>query len=99
MFYAYGSYSTAFHTSYVDVRPGYLVLDKLNIGNLLSTGNIYIGPQGVFESDLHDQVWKAGAHLTITEVGPFHTTLPAGYVHDRFNGPGAYGLIETSVRF
>jgi hypothetical protein len=48
MFYAHGSYSTAFHTSYADVRPGYLVLDKLNIGNLLSTGNIYIGPQGVF---------------------------------------------------
>jgi hypothetical protein len=52
-----------------------------------------------FESDLHDQVWKAGAHLTITEVVPFHTTLAAGYVHDRFSGPGAYGLIETSVRF
>jgi outer membrane immunogenic protein len=99
MLYAYGFYSTAFQTSHVDVRPGYLVLDNLNIGNLISIGKVYAGPQGVFESDTHTQIWKAGVHFTISEVGPFSTTIAAGYAHDRFNGPGAYGLIETSVRF
>lgn len=99
MFYAYGSYSTAFQTAHVDVRPGYLAFDSLNIGDLATIGNIYVGPHGVYESDLHDRIWKAGAHLTIPELGPFHTTLAGGYVHDRYNKSGAYGFIETSVRF
>lgn len=99
MFFAYGSYSTAFQTAHVDVRPGYLAFDRLNIGDLVSIGNVYVGPHGVYDSDLHDRIWKAGAHLTIPELGPFHTTLAGGYVHDRFNKSGAYGLVETSVRF
>lgn len=99
MFYAYGSYSTAFQTAHVDVRPGYLAFDRLDIGDLVSIGNIYVGPHGSYDSDLHDRIWKAGAHVTMSELGPFYTTLAGGYVHDRFNKSGAYGLIETSVRF
>ena len=97
MLYAHGSYSTAFETAYVDVRPGWLLADKLSIAGV--SGKVYVGPQGAFYSDYHDQISKVGAHLTFTDFGPFHVTVGAGYDHDRYNGPGLYGLLETSTRF
>ncbi|BGE85389.1 hypothetical protein Ms3S1_18250 [Methylosinus sp. 3S-1] len=99
MFYGYGAYSTAFQTSYVDVRPGYLIFEHFNLGSFFSATNIYVGPQGVLETNARDYMWKAGAHLTISEMGPFHTTIAGGYAYDQYNKSGAYGLIETSVRF
>lgn len=99
MFYSYGTYSTAFQSGYVDVRPGYLVFEHFSLGTLFSATNIYIGPQGIWESNRHDRIWKVGAHLTISEFGPFHATFAGGYAYDNFNKSGAYGLIETSVRF
>lgn len=99
MFYGYGAYNTAFQTSYADLRPGLLVFEHFNIANLFSGTNVYIGPQGVWESNARDYMWKVGAHLTISEFGPFHTTFAGGYVYDQYNKSGAYGLIETSVRF
>jgi hypothetical protein len=99
MFYGYGTYSTAFQTSYVDVRPGYLVIEHFDLGGLVSGRNVYLGPQGVWESNARDYMWKAGAHLTISEFGQFHATVAAGYAYDQYNKSGAYGLIETSVRF
>jgi hypothetical protein len=98
MLYAYGSYSTAFQTAVLDVRPGYKIIDKLSIGGLVLK-DIYIGPHGMFISDERDQTSRAGAHLTISEIGPVHVTIAGGYAHDRYNGPGAYGLIETAVHF
>jgi hypothetical protein len=82
----------------IDVRPGYLVLDKLALGSL-SFDDIYIGPHGVFDSDQQAQDWKLGAHVTVSKVGPLHFTLAGGYMHDSINGGGAYGLLETSFRF
>lgn len=99
MFFGYGTYSTAFQSGYVDVRPGYLIIEHFNLGNLFSAANIYLGPQGIYESNRHDRIWKVGAHLTISEFGPFHATVAGGYAYDNFNKSGAYGVIETSVRF
>jgi hypothetical protein len=99
MFYTYASYNTAFDTAHIDTRPGYLIFNNFAIGDHLSVGKIYLGPQGVFSSDFHDRVWKVGAHLTLDEIGPMQVTLASGYVHDRYLGPGAYFMLDTSVRF
>jgi hypothetical protein len=99
MFYTYASFTTAFDAAHIDTRPGYLLFKNVAIADHLSVGKIYLGPQGVFSSDFHDKIWKAGAHLTLEEIGPFQATLAGGYVHDRFLGPGAYFLLNTSVRF
>jgi opacity protein-like surface antigen len=99
MFYTYASFTTAFDTAHIDMRPGYLLFNNVAIGDHLSVGKIYLGPQGVFSSDIHDRVWKVGAHLTLDEIGPLQVTLASGYVHDRFLGPGAYFMLDTSVRF
>jgi len=95
-----GSYTAAFETAEFDIRPGYLVLDRPSTSFFnLSPGRIYFGPQVAYDSDLHDRFWRFGAQVTFAEFGPFHATVGAGYAHDRWNGPGAYGLIETSFRF
>jgi len=99
MFYTYASYNTAFDTAHIDMRPGYLFFNNVAITNTLSVGKVYLGPQGVFSSDIHDQIWKVGAHLTLDEIGPMQVTLASGYVHDRYLGPGAYFMLNTSVRF
>lgn len=99
MFYTYASYNTAFDTAHIDARPGYLLFKNFAIGDHLSVGQIYLGPQGVFSSDFHDKIWKVGAHLTLEEIGPLHVTVASGYVHDRYLGPGAYFMLDTAVRF
>ncbi len=99
MFYTYASFSTAFDAAHIDTRPGYLLFKNFPVSDHLSVGEVYLGPQGVFSSDFHDRIWKVGAHLTLEEIGPFHATLASGYIHDRYLGPGAYFLLDTSVRF
>jgi hypothetical protein len=98
MFSAAASYSMAFRTFIADVRPGYKIIDRLPLAGL-SIGDVYIGPHGAFYSDLRDQIWKVGAHLTAAEVGRFRTSIAVGYARDRANGVGAYGLLETSFHF
>ncbi len=99
MFYTYASFNTAFDAAHIDTRPGYLLFKNVAIDDHLNVGKIYLGPQGVFSSDYHDRVWKVGAHLTLSEIGPFEATVASGYVHDRYLGPGAYFMLNTSVRF
>ena len=99
MFYTYASYNTAFDTAHIDTRPGYLFFNNVAITDTLNIGKVYLGPQGVFSSDFHDRIWKAGAHVTLDEIGPMQVTVASGYVHDRYLGPGAYFMLDTSVRF
>ena len=94
MFYAYGSYSTAFRTAELEVMPGYLAFEHLSIGTL-SIGKLYLGPHAASFSDSSSQIWKAGAQVTAAEIGPFHATVAVGDAHDQLSGGGAYGLLET----
>ncbi len=98
MLYSYGSYSTAFHTAEFEIKPGYLAFDHLSIGNL-SIGKLYIGPHAAFFSDSGSQTWKVGAHLTATKIGPLHASVAFGYAQDSLSGSGAYGMLETWLRF
>jgi hypothetical protein len=98
MLYAYASYSTAFRTGELEIKPGYLAFEHLSIGTL-SVGKLYVGPHIESFSDSTSQIWKFGAQATATRIGPLHATIAAGYVHDRLNGAGAYALVETWIRF
>jgi hypothetical protein len=99
MFFGFASYSTAFTSVFVDARPGYLLTGHLNIADLIVAEDVYLGPHGIYEYNKREFNYKAGIHLTLSEMGPFHTTIAGGYAYDQFNKSGAYGLIETSVRF
>jgi Cellulose biosynthesis protein BcsS len=100
MLWASGFYSAAFEAAEFDVRPGYLIINRPSTSFLgLSPGRIYVGPEVAYDSDLHDRDWRLGGHVTFSEFGPFHATVGLGYAHDRWNGPGFYGMVETSVRF
>ena len=52
MFYTYASFNTAFDAAHIDTRPGYLLFKNVAIDDHLSVGKIYLGPQGVFSSDI-----------------------------------------------
>jgi hypothetical protein len=98
MLYAYASYSTAFRTGELEIKPGYLAFEHLSLG-ALSVGKLYVGPHVEFLSDSTSQICKIGAQATAAKIGPLHATVAAGYVHDRPNGAGAYALVETWIRF
>lgn len=98
MFYAYGSYSTAFDTAFAEVRPGLSVFSNVSLGGV-SIKNVYLGPAFQYSSDLHDNMYVIGAHLTLSEIGPAEATLIGGYDHDEWNGAGGYGELAFSIRF
>jgi len=66
---------------------------------MFPVGKLYIGPFAVLSSNWQDKISKAGFHLTFAEIGAFSLTLAGGYARERFAGAGAFGLIESSVRF
>jgi len=99
MFYAKSFYSPVFQTSLVEIKPGYAVLDGFSFV-MLPDGKLYIGPFAVLNSNWQDKISKAGVHLTFGQIGAFTLTLAGGYARERFAGAaGAFGLIESSVRF
>jgi hypothetical protein len=98
MIWAEGTYNTAFQTSYTDIKPGYKVLSKPSIFGL-TPGDIYVGPHAAFDSNKGDALWIAGAHVTAVDFGPLFASVAGGYARDRWNGPGAYGILETGFRF
>jgi hypothetical protein len=46
-----------------------------------------------------DRPMKLGLHPTLSEIGLFHVTAACGFARDRFMGSGAFGMMETSIRF
>ncbi len=98
LLYGYGSYSTAFQTADMDLKAGYKVMPRISIADFV-VSNIYVGPHWGFYADAFERIWKTGAHVTATDIGPYHASLAAGYSHDRYLGPGAYGQLEVSRRF
>lgn len=86
---AYGSYSTAFNTYEVDLRPGVQAF----------VPDIFVGPQVVFEGDELYSEWRVGAHVTGIKLGPVESFIAAGYLHDSLQGSGAYGTLEVDLSF
>jgi hypothetical protein len=85
---AYTSYSSAFNTYDIDLRPGVAVLK-----------DIFVGPQIVFSGDDEYDEWRLGAHVTGIKIGPVETSIAAGYLNDSQQGGGAYGTLDLTTRF
>ena len=98
MFYTYASYNTAFDTAHIDTRPGYLLFNNVAIGDHLSVGKI-ISDRRASSPAIFTTRFGKWARIDVGGDRSVQVTLASGYVHDRYLGPGAYFMLDTSVRF
>lgn len=93
MFYLRSFYSTNYQSTFAEIKPGFAAFENFPFGK------IYVGPFAILNGLRRDQASKLGAHLTLSEIGAFHVTVACGLTHDRLLGSGAFGMIESSLRF
>ncbi len=98
MFFVKGFYSDVFQRSLVEIKPGYAVLDNFSFA-ASPPGRLYIGPFAVLTGHWRDKISKAGLQLTFGEIGAFSLTFAGGLSRDKYAGAGAFGMIESSLRF
>ena len=98
MFFAKGFYSDVFQRSLVEIKPGYAVLDNFSFA-VFAAEKLYIGPYAVLTGHWRDKICKAGLQLTFGEIGAFTLTFAGGLSRDKYAGAGAFGMIESSLRF
>jgi len=98
MFFAKGFYSDVFQRSLVEIKPGYAVLDNFSFA-VFAAEKVYIGPYAVLTGHWRDKICKAGLQLTFGEIGAFTLTFAGGLSRDKYAGAGAFGMIESSLRF
>lgn len=82
------TFSTNNNAYYTRFKAGMAVIDR-----------IFVGPEMLFLGDNFYGQWRVGAHLTGVKFGALQFGISGGYVSDRRNGPGAYGILDTQVRF
>lgn len=95
---ARGYYSPGFNKSLMEAKFGLAFFDGAAFAAFPAL-RFYAGPYVGADGPRFDGATKLGAHLTIGQIGVFHLTFAAGYAHDRWGGPGAFGLIQSSLRF
>jgi hypothetical protein len=98
MFFAKGFYSDVFQRTLVEIKPGYAVLDNFSFA-AFAAQKLYIGPFAVLTGHWRDNISKAGLQLTFGEIGAFTLTIAGGLSRDKYAGAGAFGMIESSLRF
>jgi hypothetical protein len=98
MLFAKGFYSNAFQRSFIEIKPGYALLDNFSFP-AFPPGKLYIGPFAVLTGHWRDKISKAGLQLTFGEIGAFSLTFASGLSRDRYTGAGVFGMIESSLRF
>jgi len=95
---ARGYYSPGVNKSLVEAKFGVAFFDGAAFAAFPAL-RYYVGPFVSADGPRFDGATKLGAHLTIGQIGLFHITFAAGYARDRWGGPGAFGLIQSSVKF
>ncbi len=98
MFFAKGFYSDVFQRSLVEIKPGYAILDNFSFA-AFAAEKLYLGPFAVLTGHWRDKICKAGLQLTLGEIGAFTLTFAGGLSRDRYAGAGAFGMIESTLRF
>ncbi len=63
------------------------------------TERIFVGPEVLVLGDNFYGQWRAGAHITGAKLGPMQFGVSGGYVHDRRQGAGAYGILDARLGF
>jgi hypothetical protein len=82
------NYSTASRFLFTQARLGFAV-----------TSDVFVGPEFGYQRSQFFQEWRVGAHLGQIDFGAVAITVAGGLVHDRTDGNGIYGTIESSFRF
>ncbi len=98
MLLARGFYSDVFHRSLIEIKPGYAVVDNFSFA-AFAAEKLYIGPFAVLTGHWRDKICKAGLQLTFGEIGAFTLTFASGLSRDKYARAGAFGMIESSLRF
>ncbi len=82
------TYSTNNNAYYSRLKAGMAVMDR-----------VFVGPEMLFLGDNFYGQWRVGAHITGVKLGAVQVGVSGGYVSDRRNGAGAYGILDTRVQF
>ena len=80
------------------MKPGYAVVDSFSFA-AFAAGKLYIGPFAVLTGHSRDKFSKAGLQMTFGKIGAFTLTFAGGLARDKYAGAGAFGMIESSLRF
>ena len=68
-------------------------------GGLQVSGNVFAGPEVLVLGDDFYSQFRVGAHLTGAKFGPMQIGVSGGYVQDRRQGAGAYGILDARMQF
>jgi hypothetical protein len=98
MLFAKSFYSDVFQRSLIEIKPGYAVVDNFSFA-AFAAEKLYIGPFAVLTGHLRNKICKAGLQLTFGQIGAFTLTFAGGVSRDKYAGAGAFGMIESSLRF
>ena len=82
------TYSTNYNAYYARMKAGIAVASQ-----------IFVGPEVLFLGDDFYRQWRVGAHVTGVKLGALQIGVSGGFVSDRRNGRGAYGILDTRLQF
>jgi hypothetical protein len=82
------TYSTVNSSFYSRFKGGYAMM-----------GRIFVGPEILILGDSFYQQFRVGAHLTGVQLGAMQFGVSGGFVQDKKNGAGAYGILDARVGF
>lgn len=63
------------------------------------TDKIFVGPEMLVLGDKFYKQWRVGAHLTGAKFGRLQFGVSGGYLQDRDQGAGGYGILDARVTF
>ena len=85
----YGSYATVHNSYYTRLKAGWAIWDD----------ELYFGPEvSALGDDFYSQI-RIGGHLTGIRIGMLQFGIAGGYVNDRNEGNGAYGIVDARMGF
>jgi hypothetical protein len=82
-------YSTAFQRYHVLGQLGFDIFSK----------GVFLGPEVAAMGNEQYNQWRVGAHLTAVRQKYGEVNLSVGYANTSDFKPGAYGMLEYSIRF
>ena len=82
------TYSSNNSAYYARLKAGMAMTDK-----------IFVGPEVLLLGDKFYKQYRVGAHLTGAKFGRLQFGVSGGYLMDRDQGSGAYGILDARVTF
>jgi hypothetical protein len=83
-----GNYSTANHSWWSRLRPGYAIAE-----------DVYVGPEAGYQGNDFYRQWRVGGHVRGIKVGLVEMGASMGFLRDNTISNGLYGTFDASLRF